>query len=89
MSSVPIELGNGGGSVEITAKMGKPGEWGLIWDHTRPDNGQPCCGCLSWDPEDANHWTLIAREPLTLSPSLNCTACKRHGWIENGKWRPA
>ncbi len=86
MTSAPIELGNGGGSVEVTAKTGKPGEWGLIWHHTRPDNGTPCSGCLSWDPDDAKHWTLVSREPLTLAPSLNCTACGRHGFIRAGGW---
>ncbi len=89
MTSTLIEIGNGGGRVEITAKMGKPGEWGLIWYHTRPDTGKPCSGCLSWDSDDAPHWTLVAREPLTLSPSLRCTACARHGWIRGGKWVPA
>lgn len=89
MTSPVIELGNGGGSVEITGKTGKPGEWGLIWYHTRPDNGEPCGGCLSWDTADTTHWTLVSREPLTLSPSLNCTTCGRHGFIENSKWRPA
>lgn len=89
MTSPAIELGNGGGYVEITGKTGKPGEWGLIWYHTRPDNGEQCSGCLSWDDSEVKHWTLVSREPLTLSPSLNCDACGRYGWIEGGQWKAA
>lgn len=89
MTSPRLEIGNGGGSVEITTKTGKPGDWGLIWYHTRPDNGKPCSGCLSWDPADEPHWDLLSREPLTLLPSLHCTACERHGWIKDGHWMPA
>lgn len=89
MTSAKIELGNGGGHVEITGKTGKTGEWGLIWYHTRPDTGKPCSGCLSWDEADEKHWTLVHREPLTLSPSLRCDACGRHGWIEQGRWKLA
>lgn len=36
-------------------------------------------------------WSVISRDPLTLSPSILCSdpGCKDHGFIENGKWRPA
>lgn len=35
-------------------------------------------------------WSVISREPLTLSPSILCPdpGCHDHGFIENGKWRP-
>ncbi len=36
-----------------------------------------------------HHWTLLVREPLTLSPSLLCQLCKHHGFIERGRWVPA
>lgn len=88
MTSPRIDLG-GGNEIETTGKQTKPGEWGLIWYHKRPDNGEECDGCLSWDPADAKHWNLVSREPLTLSPSLQCTLCGAHGWIEQGKWKPA
>jgi hypothetical protein len=29
-------------------------------------------------------WTLQATEPLTISPSLLCRACQRHGFIKRG-----
>lgn len=31
-------------------------------------------------------WTVEQRDPLTLSPSLLCTACGSHGFIREGKW---
>ena len=35
-----------------------------------------------------NAWTVVSREPLTLSPSLHLTTCGDHGLIQNGKWVP-
>lgn len=40
-----------------------------------------------WGPGEL--WTVMQREPLTLSPSLLCRACAHHGFITNGKWVPA
>lgn len=38
----------------------------------------------------SNHaWEIHSEEPLTISPSLLCTACKVHGFIRNGVWVPA
>lgn len=34
-------------------------------------------------------WTLVSRDPLTISPSLLCRACGHHGFIRDGKWVPA
>jgi hypothetical protein len=31
-------------------------------------------------------WDVIQREPLTLTPSLLCTACGSHGYITDGRW---
>lgn len=76
-------------SVELTGLQNKPGAWGLIWYHQRPDTDKQCSGCLSWDPADAKHWDLISLDPLTLSPSLLCDACGAHGFIQAGHWRPA
>lgn len=60
----------------------------LIWRHTRPDNGAACNGgAIPWRGPDC--WTSVSREPLTLSPSLLCRACGRHGWIRGGAWVPA
>lgn len=42
----------------------------------------------SW-AEPGRTWTIEQEEPLTLSPSLLCTACGDHGWVRDGKWIPA
>lgn len=34
-------------------------------------------------------WNVLSMEPLTLSPSIACRACKDHGYIRNGKWERA
>lgn len=34
-------------------------------------------------------WTVVQREPLTLTPSILCTGCGCHGFITNGEWVPA
>lgn len=34
-------------------------------------------------------WTIVKREPLTLSPSLLCPLCGHHGFIREGRWVPA
>lgn len=31
-------------------------------------------------------WNVDSWSPLTLSPSLLCTACGDHGFIQNGRW---
>lgn len=31
-------------------------------------------------------WVVVQREPLTLQPSIICTACGCHGNIVAGKW---
>lgn len=32
---------------------------------------------------------LVSTDPLTIAPSLLCYACPSHGFIHNGRWRPA
>lgn len=34
-------------------------------------------------------WTVERAEPLTLSPSLDCSACGEHGFIRDDQWVPA
>ena len=32
-------------------------------------------------------WTVTQKEPLTLTPSIQCLAgCNTHGFFTNGKW---
>lgn len=64
---------------------------GLIELHRTPQ-GAPCAGSILFDiPENAPYvgapmWTVESRDPLTLSPSLLCTACGHHGFIRGGRW---
>lgn len=75
--------------------------WGLIVTHPRPDNGEECMSSVDFDTDvrqqviDAGgwpprpKWAVEQEEPLTLSPSLLCTACGHHGFIREGQWVPA
>lgn len=35
------------------------------------------------------HWYLEREDPITISPSVRCLTCGKHGWIQGGKWVPA
>ena len=67
------------------------GEYGLVWFHRRPDNGEPCGegGWVGFLPHDPTGWEMVQREPLSISPSLLCNVCHAHGWIRQGRWIPA
>lgn len=61
---------------------------GIWWYHSRPGGKGQCSGSVGFQGRDSDgKWTVVQEDPLTLSPSLNCTACGRHGYIENGRWR--
>lgn len=69
--------------------------YGATISHTRPDNGQPHEGMVTFDGEiqrqlspDQARWTVVSWEPLTLTPSVLCD-CGDHGYITNGEWVPA
>lgn len=69
---------------------------GLILRHPRPNGAGECEAAIHFDlPELRAHvptrgrWQVQAWDPLTLSPSLLCTACGDHGFIREGKWVPA
>lgn len=40
-----------------------------------------------------SRWTIVALDPLTVTPSIHCVAakggCGLHGWIRAGRWVPA
>jgi hypothetical protein len=58
---------------------------GVAYWHTcngRPDSED----FVSVKPEWPDGWDLLSEDPLTLSPSLLCTACQHHGFIREGKW---
>jgi hypothetical protein len=61
-----------------------PGSWpGVVEFHNCPAVGGPYGGPLD------GRWTLISRDPLTVSPSIWCKppgGCGMHGFIRDGKW---
>lgn len=69
--------------------------WGAIVEHLTPE-GRPCGSGITFAGPIQSEvgaggptWTVEAWEPLTLSPSLLCRACKDHGFIRGGRWVPA
>jgi hypothetical protein len=68
----------------------------FVDEHPRPDGQGSCAGSGrvlnpgQERPADGRaYWTVESEEPLTLSPSLLCTACNDHGWVRDGAWVPA
>lgn len=55
------------------------------WSHPRPDGSSHEVA-----PITRSTWTVVAVEPLTLSPSLYCDpsrgGCGTHGFVRNGAW---
>lgn len=37
---------------------------------------------------DGATWEVVSLDPLTLTPSLNCGGCGRHGFVTDGHWVP-
>lgn len=73
-------------------------EWaGIIEWHVNRETGEFCGGFIAFagfdgmtshgqSPANRPTWTVKSFEPLTLSPSLSCSACGNHGFIRDGKW---
>jgi hypothetical protein len=62
--------------------------------HKKPD-GSDCVGGFiafknrPWADQFGDSieaWDVISEDPITLSPSVLCTQCQDHGFIQNGKW---
>lgn len=57
------------------------------------DPSQMCSGSggISGNPQAVigRTWVIEVQDPLTLSPSISCTACGNHGFVRGGKWVPA
>ena len=68
-------------------------KWGATVWHLKP-SGEPCMSAIDFDGPVQRQmgtkvmWTVESWEPLTLSPSLLCTAegCGDHGFIRQGRW---
>lgn len=84
----------------ITRRPGSSEVIGIIFDH--PSHaGTRCRGFVGFDvpandltnlAKDRPRWKVESWDPLTLSPSIRCTAgpkgqeCGEHGWIREGRW---
>lgn len=68
---------------------------GVLEEHDRPGGGR-CADMILFDLPGVREafprrdvWQVLNLDPLTLSPSLACSACGHHGWIRSGRWEPA
>ena len=92
MSATEEDIGQG---VTISRTVDSRGEWvGLIRRHPKKGGEGRCASAVAFDTpaSRAVHntsmplHTVVSFGPLTLSPSLLCTACGHHGHIQDGKW---
>lgn len=87
-----IDLGNG---AKYTRVVDKNGTWIAINEWHLTPTGRLCGGFVPFDVQSEwlaggrPKWTVQSYDPLTLSPSLQCTSCGHHGHIQNGRWVPA
>jgi hypothetical protein len=92
----PPDLNLGSGVVAWWTSYGTQERVGLIERHPRPDTVVPCEGGVLFDLDgvremfpDRALWQVVSFEPLTITPSLLCRRCGRHGFITAGRWTPA
>jgi len=57
---------------------------GIAWWHIC--NGTEREDYMSMQPEWKDGWQVVQVQPLTLSPSILCGVCQKHGYIRDGKW---
>lgn len=59
-----------------------------LWRRRPPrdgdDDGDDAVGGVPFTGPKA--WTVVQRDPLTLSPSLLCQPANVHGYIRDGRW---
>lgn len=87
-----VDIGSG---VTVRRTEDARGEWvGLIRVHPRRGGSGTCASAVAFDTpasraahrEGMPLHTVVSWDPLTLSPSLLCTACGHHGHIRGGRW---
>lgn len=87
-----VDLGDGV-AIEYWRTDGVIG--GIFWRHgctAHDTDGYEVRSPVAFDiPENDRDktWQVESRNPLTLSPSLLCTICGRHGFIREDRWVPA
>ncbi len=59
---------------------------GYIWHHRRPGRqfGPMCEGWVNPSTHQITYATM--ETPPTITPSLDCSICGRHGFVTDGKW---
>jgi hypothetical protein len=79
-------------------RLGDDGEDGTYveWTHTCDSpGGRWWCEEVGGDdppallPVGPGGWTVVQRDPLTVTPSILCHGCGCHGFITDGTWHPA
>lgn len=85
-----------GHRIQLTQPDAATGIRHFVDEHPRPDGEGMCAGSgrvlvggHSRPADGKAYWMLESEDPLTLSPSLSCTACGDHGWVRDGTWVPA
>jgi hypothetical protein len=84
----PVDIGSG---TTITLNEYDGEIVGLTEGHT-DQNGNPCFGFVAFkhtrwvDNANRPQWTIESAKPLTLTPSILCRTCGKHGYIREGKW---
>lgn len=66
----------------------------MSFNHSPPDDaGKRCGGFVTFDSPEARtvfpnyaFWVVQSWDPMTLTPSLLCRSCGRHGFIRQGRW---
>jgi hypothetical protein len=59
---------------------------GFFFTHPHSETKEECGGYVPLGKDD---WHIRKFYPLTISPSIDCNACKSHGNIVDGKWYEA
>lgn len=62
---------------------------GYVWQHRRPGRpNQPSCEGWIVEAPRGHHTIRYATwdTPPTITPSLDCPRCGRHGFVTDGRW---
>lgn len=90
MGPAPIDIGS---DVKIRFYHFRDGRRGGLFQVHKTEFGENCVGAVPFVVPGVSErdgstpmWDVVQEEPLTLSPSISCTSCSRHGFIREGRW---
>lgn len=93
MGPSPVDAGH---CVRFRVFFDSGGSPSVVYEQHANSNGDPCIGALTLvipGERERNGstpmWDVVQSEPLTLSPSILCRSCGKHGYIHNGRWEEA